>query len=108
MRYGGGQYGADGRLDVPAGGTVTIELLDRLFSWAQADPTGVARTALSNVRTFDYRAADMTVRTAANRGILVTLKLKGQRFLGIFPPRLNEINVVEMPIGFLATQFPGL
>jgi hypothetical protein len=108
MRYGGGRFGADGRLDVPEGGTVTIELLDRLFSWAQADPTGVVRTALSNLRTFDYRAADMTVRTVESRGILVTLKLEGQRILGIFPPRVKEINVVEMPIGFLATQFPGL
>ena len=32
MRYRGGRFGADGRLSVPEGGTVTIELLDRLLS----------------------------------------------------------------------------
>jgi hypothetical protein len=107
VRYGGGRFGADGQLSVPQGGTVTIELLDRLLSWAQADPTGVVKTALGNLRNFDYKAADMAVRTQAD-DIRVTLSLKGREILGIFPPRVKEINVVEMPMGFLAKQFPGL
>jgi hypothetical protein len=107
MRYEAGQYAADGRLSVPEGGTVTIELLDRLLSWAQADPTGVVKTALGNLRDFDYKAADVTVRTDKD-DVKVTLSLKGREILGIFPPRVKEINVVEMPLGFLATKFPSL
>ena len=67
MRYGGGRLGADGGLGVPEGGTVTIELLDRLLSWAEADPTGLVKRALGNLRAFDYKAADMKVRTDAGR-----------------------------------------
>jgi hypothetical protein len=107
IRYGGGRYGADGRITVPQGGTVTIELLDKLLSWAQADPTGVVKTALGNLRDFDYKSADVTVRTDED-DIKVTVSLKGREILGIFPPRVKEINVVEMPLRFLNTQFPGL
>ena len=107
IRYGGGHYGADGRISVPQGGTVTIELLDKLLSWAQADPTGVVKTALGNLRDFDYKAADVTVRTDTD-DVKVTISLKGREILGIFPPRVKEINVVEMPLGFLSKQFPGL
>jgi hypothetical protein len=106
IRYGGGHYGADGRISVPQGGTVTIELLDKLLSWAQADPTGVVKTALGNLRDFDYKAADIKVETKDD--VKVTLSLKGKEILGIFPPRVKEINVVEMPLGFLSKQFPGL
>ena len=38
----------------------------------------------------------------------MTVSLKGREILGIFPPRVKEINVVEMPLGFLNKQFPGL
>jgi hypothetical protein len=107
IRYGGSRYGADGRIRVPEGGTVTIELLDKFLSWAQADPTGVVKKALGNLRDFDYKAADVTVKTAAD-DIKVTVSLKGREILGIFTPRVKEINVVEMPLGFLNTQFPGL
>jgi hypothetical protein len=107
IRYGGGHYGADGRISVPQGGTVTIELLDKLLSWAQADPTGVVKTALGNLRDFDYKAADIKVETGQD-DVKVTLSLKGKEILGIFPPRVKEINVVEMPLGFLSKQFPGL
>ena len=95
MRYGGGRFGADGQLECAQGGTVTIELLDRLLSWAEADPTGVVRTALGNLRSFDYKAADLVVRTEANEDAKVTLSLKGREILGIFPPRVKEINVIE-------------
>jgi hypothetical protein len=107
VRYGGGRYGADGRMSVPGGGTVTIELLDKLLSWAQADPTGVVKRALGNLRGFDYKAADVTVLTDED-DVKVTLGLKGKDILGIFPQRVDQINVIEMPLGFLNKQFPGL
>jgi hypothetical protein len=106
MRYRGGRLGADGRFEVPEGGTVTIELLDRLLAWANADPSGVVKRALGNLREFDYKAAEVTVRTAAD-DIRVSLNLQGRERFGIFPPRVKEINIREMPVGFLARQFPA-
>jgi hypothetical protein len=106
MRYRGGRLGAAGRFVVPEGGTVTIELLDRLLGYAEADPTGVVKRALGNLRAFDYKAAEATVRTAAD-DLRVSLSLQGRERLGIFPPRVREINVRDMPLGFLARQFPG-
>jgi hypothetical protein len=106
MRYEGGRPRADGRLAVPDGGTVTIELLERLFQYTAADPTGVVRRALENLRAFDYKSADMTVRTASD-DIRVSLSLRGRERFGIFPPRVKEINVRDMPLGFLGRQFPG-
>jgi hypothetical protein len=107
MRYGGGRRGATGRFEVPEGGTVTIELLDRLLAYTDADPTGVVKSALGNLRAFDYKAAEATVRTASD-DIRVSLSLHGRERFGIFPPRVKEINVRDMPIGFLARQFPSL
>jgi hypothetical protein len=86
---------------------VTIELLDRLLAWESADPTGILKRALGNLRAFDYKAADATVRTDKD-DIRVTLSLKGREIFGIFPPRVKEINVDGMPLGFLARQFPAL
>jgi hypothetical protein len=40
--------------------------------------------------------------------VKVTLGLKGKDILGIFPQRVDQINVIEMPLGFLNKQFPGL
>jgi hypothetical protein len=105
VRYGAGRLAADGRLAVPDGGTVTIELLDRLLQYTQADPSGVARRALENLRAFDYKSADVLVRTAGD--VRVTVSLRGRERFGIFPPRVREINVVDMPLSFLARQFPG-
>jgi hypothetical protein len=98
---------AEGEFLVPEGGTVTIELLDRLLKYADADPTGVVKGALGNLRAFDYKAAEATVRTASD-GLRVSLSLQGRERFGIFPPRVKEINVRDMPIGFLARQFPAL
>jgi hypothetical protein len=106
MRYRGGRLGADGRFVVPEGGTVTIELLDRLLSYAEADPTGVVKRALGNLRAFDYKPGEATVRTALD-GIRVSVHLRGQKWLGIVRPRVDAINVHDMPLGFLARQFPG-
>lgn len=107
VRYGEGRLAADGRFDVPDGGTVTIELLDRLLAWSDADPTGFVKRALGNVREFNYRAAVATVGTRET-GIYVNMTLKGQRVLGIFPSHVDAINVIDMPVGALARQFPGL
>jgi hypothetical protein len=106
IRYRGGRLGADGQFVVPEGGTVTIELLDRLLGYAEADPTGVVKRALGNLRAFDYKAAQATVRTASD-DLRVSLSLQGRERLGILPPRVREINVRDMPLGFLARQFPG-
>jgi hypothetical protein len=107
VRYRGGRLGADGRFGVPEGGTVTIELLDRLLAHAEADPTGVVKRALGNLRAFDYRTGEVTVRTTPV-GIRVSVHLQGRKWLGIVPPRVDAINVLDMPLGFLARQFPGL
>lgn len=106
MRYNGNRLGADGGFQVPEGGTVTIELLDRFLEHASADPTGIVRRALGNLRAFDFSSADATVRTASD-DLRVSLSLEGRPRFGIFPPRVKEINVRDMPIGFLARQFPG-
>ena len=92
---------------MPEGGTVTIELLDRFLAWESADPTGILKRALGNLRAFDYRSADIAVRTDTD-DIRLTVNLKGREIFGIFPPRVREINVVDMPLGFLAQQFPRL
>jgi hypothetical protein len=106
LRYRGGRLGADGRFVVPEGGTVTIDLLDRLLGYAESDPTGVVKRALANLRAFDYRAAEATVRTASDT-MRVSLSLQGRERLGIFPPRVRQITVSDMPVGFLARQFPS-
>jgi hypothetical protein len=106
VRYQGNRLGADGGMSVPEGGTVTIELLDRFLEYASADPTGVVRRALGNLRAFDFRSAEATVRTASD-DIRVSLSLRGRERFGIFPPRVREINVRDMPMGFLARQFPA-
>jgi hypothetical protein len=106
VRYHGNRLAADGGMSVPEGGTVTIELLDRFLSYASADPSGVVRRALGNLRAFDFRSAEATVRTASD-DIRVSLSLRGRERFGIFPPRVREINVRDMPMGFLARQFPA-
>lgn len=106
VRYRGGRLGADGSLAVPGGGTVTIELLDRVLPYAQADPTGVARRALENLRAFDYKSAEVRVRTA-REDVRISVSLRGRERFGVFPPRVREINVLDMPLGFLARQFPS-
>jgi hypothetical protein len=107
MSLGGGpRLAADGEFLVPEGGTVTIELLDRLLKYADADPTGVVKSALGNLRAFDYKLAKAAVRTASD-DLRVSLSLHGRERFGIFPPRVKEINVNDMPISFLARQFPG-
>ena len=99
---------AEGEFLVPDGGTVTIELLDRLLKYADADPTGVVRRALGNLRAFDYKAAEGIVRMASD-GPRVSLSLRGRELFGIFPSGgVREINVQYMPIRALAQQFPGL
>ena len=105
LRYRDGRLGADGRFVVPEEGTVTIELLDRLLGYAESDPTGVLKRALGNLRAFDFKSAEATVRTAGD-GMRVSLSLQGRERLGIFPPRVREINVQDMPLGFLAREFP--
>jgi hypothetical protein len=66
----------------------------------------VVKRALGNLRAFDFKSADMTVRTASD-DIRVSLSLQGRERFGIFPPRVREINVMDMPLGFLARQFPS-
>jgi hypothetical protein len=96
----------NGRFDIPEGGRVSIELLDRLFGYAAADPTGVLRSALENLRAFDYKSAVVAVHSVSEN-IRVNLSLKGRERYLIFPPKVREINIQDMPLSFLAGQFPG-
>jgi hypothetical protein len=108
-QYRAGRLGVKGRLEVPEGGAVNIELLNRLLAHAPSDPTGVVRRALENLRRFDYKLAVADVRTSGSDGgeILVSLSLKGRELFWIFPARVPEISVHDMPISALARQFPG-
>lgn len=104
--YRAGHLGLNGRFEVPDGGTVNIELLDRLLSYAQADPSGIVREALHNLRAFDYKSAEAEVRSAGD-DLRVSLSLRGRERLWILPPKVREINIRNMPLSFLARQFPG-
>jgi hypothetical protein len=105
-QYRASHLALKGRFEVPDGGTVNIELLNRLLAYAASDPSGVVRRAVENLRTFDYKAAEAEVQTAGN-DITVGLALRGRERFLIFPPRVKEINVRNLPLSFLARQFPG-
>jgi hypothetical protein len=103
--YRAGQLGVKGRFDVPEGGTVNIEILDRLLAYAEADPTGIVRGTLTNLRVFDYKRAEALVRSAGG-GIRVSVTLRGRERLLIFPAPVPEINIRNLPLSFLSRQFP--
>jgi hypothetical protein len=105
-QYRDGRLGLNGRFEVPEGGTVNIQLLDRILGHAEADPTGVVRRALENLRAFEYKDASVEVRSAGD-DIRISLGLRGRERFLVFPPRVKEINVRNMPLSFLARQFPG-
>jgi len=105
-QYRAGRLGLNGRFEVPEGGTVNIELLNRVLGYAGSDPSGVVRRALENLRAFEYKHADAEVRSAGD-DIRVSLSLQGRERFLIFPPRVREINIRNMPLSFLARQFPG-
>jgi hypothetical protein len=105
-QYRDGKLGLNGRFEVPEGGTVNIQLLDRILGHAEADPTGVVRRALENLRAFDYKDAAAEVHSAGG-DIRMSVALRGRERFLVFPPRVKEINVRNMPLSFLARQFPG-
>lgn len=105
-QYRAGRLALNGRFAVPAGGTVNIELLNRLLAYAESDPSGVVRAALENLRAFDYKSAVADAHSAAG-DVRVSLTLEGRERFGIFPPRVRAINVRNLPLAFLARQFPG-
>jgi hypothetical protein len=105
-QYRAGRLGLKGRLEVPQGGTVNIEILNRLLSHAEADPTGILRRALANLRVFDYKSAEAEVYSGAD-DLRVSMSLKGRERFGLFPSQVPEINVLNLPLGFLGRQFPG-
>jgi hypothetical protein len=105
-QYRDGKLGLNGRFEVPEGGTVNIQLLDRILGHAEADPTGVVRRALENLRAFDYKDAAAEVHSAGD-DIRMSVALRGRERFLVFPPRVKEINVRNMPLSFLARQFPG-
>ncbi|HEV8672772.1 MAG TPA: hypothetical protein VGX21_01890 [Methylomirabilota bacterium] len=106
FQYRAGHPVLKGRLEVPEGGAVNIELLNRLLAQAEADPTGVLRQALENLREFDYKHAEAEIHSVGD-DIRVSLALRGRERFWILPPRVREINIRNMPLSFLARQFPG-
>ncbi|MBI2466426.1 MAG: hypothetical protein HYV62_01175 [Candidatus Rokubacteria bacterium] len=106
FQHRAGRLGVKGRFEVPRGGTVNIELLDRILGYAEADPTGIVRGALHNLRAFEYKSAEAEVHSAGE-DIRVSLALRGREQLGIFPPKVREINIRNLPLSFLVRQFPG-
>ena len=69
MRYGGGRFGADGRLECPPGryGDDRAARPSPLVGGGRPDRG--RETALGNLRAFDYKAADMAVRTEQTEDI---------------------------------------
>jgi hypothetical protein len=107
FEYRGGRLALDGRFRAPEGGTVNIETLNRLLAFAESDPTGVVRGALQNLRAFDYKSAAAEVRADGGE-LRVNLSLQGRERFLIFPPKVEEINIRNMPLSFLTRQFPGI
>ncbi len=105
-QYRAGRLALNGRFEVPEGGVVSIELLNRILGYAESDPSGVTRSALENLRQFDYKRAEAQVRSTGD-DILLSLSLQGRERFLIFPAKVQEINVRSMPLSFLARQFPG-
>jgi hypothetical protein len=105
-RYQAGRLTVNGRFDVPDGGTVNIELLNRVFAYVESERTGVARQALENLRQFDYKHAQAEVRSVGD-DILISLALQGRERFLFLPPKVRAINIEKMPLSFLARQFPG-
>ncbi|MBI2467503.1 MAG: hypothetical protein HYV62_06765, partial [Candidatus Rokubacteria bacterium] len=58
FQYRGGRLGVNGRFEVPKGGTVNIEILNRLLAYAESDLTGILRETLQNLRAFEYKSAE--------------------------------------------------
>jgi hypothetical protein len=106
FEYRAGRLALNGRFEVPDGGTVNIELLNRLLEHAGADRTGIVRQAIQNLRAFEYKSAEAEARTVAD-DVRVSLALTGrERLWGILPPKVREINIRNMPLSFVAKQFP--
>jgi hypothetical protein len=103
--YRAGHLGVKGRFEVPEGGTVNIEILDRLLAYAEADPTGIVRSTLTALRVFDYKRAEALVRSAGD-DIRVSVALRGRERLLVLPPPVPEINIRNLPLSFLSRQFP--
>ncbi|MGH7265739.1 MAG: hypothetical protein ACREMB_12940, partial [Candidatus Rokuibacteriota bacterium] len=107
FEYRAGRLALNGRFEVPDGGTVNIELLNRLLDYAGADRTGIVRQALQNLQAFEYKSAEAEARSVAD-DVRVSVALAGRERLWILPPKVREINIRNMPLSFVAKQFPGL
>ncbi|HLC41534.1 MAG TPA: hypothetical protein VJO34_07885 [Methylomirabilota bacterium] len=100
-REASGKVEAGGRLTVPEpGGKVNIEMLKKLLSYAEADPSGVLRTTLENLSEFPYKSLTAEARTVEQE-VRISLSLLGKERFGIFPPKVKAINIQNLPLSFL-------
>jgi hypothetical protein len=105
-QYRAGRLGLNGRFEVPEGGVVNIELLNRVMGYVTSERTGVAQRALENLRQFDYKRAQAQVQSAGE-DLVLSLSMQGREQFLVFPAKVKEINIQSMPLSFLARQFPG-
>jgi len=96
-----------GRIDGEAdGGEIGIDAIERLLasSTTDADGSGLMRRTLENLRIFRYDSLAADVRLTGATGY-VDVALKGRKRLGIFPGRVDAINLHHMPLDVLARTF---
>lgn len=96
-----------GRIDGEAdGGEIGIDAIERLLasSTTDADGSGLMRRTLENLRIFRYDSLAADVRLTGATGY-VDVALKGRKRLGIFPGRVDAINLHHVPLDVLARTF---
>ncbi|MBI4587467.1 MAG: hypothetical protein HY725_01395, partial [Candidatus Rokubacteria bacterium] len=88
----------------PPGGEVNIEALNKLLSYAEADPTGILKRTLESLSVFSYESLTGDIRVGPQGG-RVSLFLEGKKRLGLFPGRVQGINFRNIPLSLLVKTF---
>lgn len=88
----------------PPGGEVNIDALRKLLTYAEADPTGILKQTLETLSVFFYESLTGDIRVGPQGG-RVSLSLEGKKRLGLFPGRVQAINLQNIPLALLVKTF---